>query len=239
MIVIPDIHGRTFWKKPVTKALEDGENIIFLGDYVDPYEYEEVPKGGLVPLLERVIRIKRNHPELVTLLLGNHDLHYLDENLGGSRYDFSRAVLYNRLLKDNADAFRIACEREIGGRKFLFTHAGVKRGWLEFEDDYLGTLAPEDVCSRLNEMWLDEDQRQTLLDILADTSPSRWGFQRYGSPIWNDVEDFAQDADELPGYYQIFGHSQKEKGPIIREHYACLDCRRAFLIDSLGIIQNI
>ena len=36
ILVIPDIHGRIFWKD-ATKF--DGE-IIFLGDYVDPYPHE-------------------------------------------------------------------------------------------------------------------------------------------------------------------------------------------------------
>ena len=239
MIIIPDIHGRTFWKEPVTKALETGESIIFLGDYVDPYEYEGVPMGGLVPMLERIISIKREHPGQVTLLLGNHDLHYLSEDLGGSRYDYSRAVFYVRLFRDNSELFQMAAEAEIGGQKFLFSHAGVKRGWLDFEDDYLGKLAPEDVCSRLNEMWIDKEQRPALLDILADISTSRWGAQPYGSPVWNDVEDMADDADELPGYYQIFGHSQQEENPVIGEHFACLDCRRAFIVNDKGSIQEL
>ena len=34
MIIIPDIHGRDFWKE--VTAIED-EEFVFLGDYVDPY----------------------------------------------------------------------------------------------------------------------------------------------------------------------------------------------------------
>lgn len=75
MIIIPDIHGRTFWKYAV-KGRET-EEIVFLGDYVDPYtELEGIePSKGLVALKE-VIEFKKHHPENVTLLLGNHDLCY-------------------------------------------------------------------------------------------------------------------------------------------------------------------
>ena len=36
MIIIPDIHGHTFWKDAVAKRRE-GEMVIFLGDYLDPH----------------------------------------------------------------------------------------------------------------------------------------------------------------------------------------------------------
>ena len=41
-------------------------------------------------------------------------------------------------------------------------------------------------------------------------------------------------AERLPNVYQIFGHTQQEAGPVITEQYACLDCRRAFLLTNKG-----
>ena len=40
LIIIPDVHGRDFWRK----AVEDnpGAEFIFLGDYLDPYGFEEI-----------------------------------------------------------------------------------------------------------------------------------------------------------------------------------------------------
>ena len=43
MIIIPDIHGRTFWKKAV-KGHENDE-IVFLGDYNDPYPADNIKPG--------------------------------------------------------------------------------------------------------------------------------------------------------------------------------------------------
>ena len=37
ILILPDIHGRTFWKKPCENPKEF-DLIIFLGDYLDPYE---------------------------------------------------------------------------------------------------------------------------------------------------------------------------------------------------------
>ena len=40
LLIIPDVHGREFWKD----AVEEYPNlpVIFLGDYMDPYSYEGI-----------------------------------------------------------------------------------------------------------------------------------------------------------------------------------------------------
>ena len=39
ILIIPDIHGRTFWKDACSKW--EGK-VIFLGDYLDPYSDEGI-----------------------------------------------------------------------------------------------------------------------------------------------------------------------------------------------------
>lgn len=41
VLVIPDIHGETFWKEPVQKYIDQVDRIVFLGDYLDPYRQFE------------------------------------------------------------------------------------------------------------------------------------------------------------------------------------------------------
>jgi hypothetical protein len=38
ILAIPDVHGRIFWKGPVKKYMAAVDKVIFLGDYLDPYE---------------------------------------------------------------------------------------------------------------------------------------------------------------------------------------------------------
>jgi hypothetical protein len=57
--------------------------------------------------------------------------------------------------------------------------------------------------------------------------------------VWNDVDEMVKDAAELPGWYQIFGHTQQEFDPIICEHFACLDCRRAFRLSAFGYTREL
>ena len=40
LIIIPDIHGRTFWKEAIQKY--PNSKTIFLGDYLDPYPHEGI-----------------------------------------------------------------------------------------------------------------------------------------------------------------------------------------------------
>ena len=85
MIIIPDIHGRTFWKSAV-KGRET-EEIVFLGDYVDPYSELEglEPLDGFIALSE-IVEFKKLHPDNVTLLLGNHYDHIYSASDAKSAY---------------------------------------------------------------------------------------------------------------------------------------------------------
>lgn len=101
----------------------------------------------------------------------------------------------------------------------------------------LGTIQPDEVCSKLNGYLQDRESWPRFFTALSDVSHARWGSSRYRSMIWSDVEDWADDeAFELPDVYQIFGHSQQETDPVIGEHFACLDCRKAFRLTDEGII---
>lgn len=235
MIIIPDLHGRDFWMKPVHENLGK-ERIIFLGDYLDPYDHEDIATSEVFPRFEEIIALKRENPDTMTLLLGNHDLHYLNGDLGGSRYDFLHGFRNKKAILDNLDLFQMAYQVEIAGKKYLFSHAGIMRGWLEANQHLLGDIQPDEACSKLNAYLQDRESWPRFFTALGDASRARWGSSKYGSMIWSDVEDWADDESfELPDIYQIFGHSQQEVDPVIGKHFACLDCRRAFRLTEDGL----
>ena len=76
LTIIPDVHGRPFWRD----AVKDVEvtPVIFLGDYLDPYPQDIVTWEDAIQGLNDIIELKKKNPERVTLLLGNHDVHYLE-----------------------------------------------------------------------------------------------------------------------------------------------------------------
>jgi UDP-2,3-diacylglucosamine pyrophosphatase LpxH len=88
IIIIPDVHGRRFWKPAVQKyaseLTSDQMHCVFLGDYLDPYEFEQQQEmvGSTTDVInnfKEILKIKEALGSSVTLLLGNHDLHYIDE----------------------------------------------------------------------------------------------------------------------------------------------------------------
>ena len=73
LTIIPDVHGRSFWRRAVQDAPEDG-TVIFLGDYLDPYPWEEITPGDATRMLQEIIALKMARPDRVVLILGNHDM---------------------------------------------------------------------------------------------------------------------------------------------------------------------
>ena len=59
LLVIPDIHGETFWREPVQRYIDQVDRIVFLGDYLDPYRDEGktyTPQGLFDNLMDIICR---------------------------------------------------------------------------------------------------------------------------------------------------------------------------------------
>ena len=233
MIIIPDVHGRRFWIKPVKEHLGK-EHIVFLGDYLDPYRDENIPEEVVFSRFQDILTLKKNHPNDITLLLGNHDLHYLSSHIEGGRFDVVNSERNKRMFTENISLFQLAYEAKVGGVKYLFTHAGILWGWIISHNELFGKIKPNKISSKLNELWRSEESKDELYKALGDIPLSRWGRYLYGSPVWSDVDDMDVNNAELPGFFQVFGHTQQEYRPIINDFFACLDCRRAFQLTESG-----
>ena len=91
ILIIPDVHGRTFWKEAINKFPKNefpNMEIIFLGDYIDPYPREKITPESALKRFKRIIKLKKKYPERITLLIGNHDFHYIDGSRRGCRMDY-------------------------------------------------------------------------------------------------------------------------------------------------------
>lgn len=235
MIVISDIHGRTFWEKAI-KGNED-EEIIFLGDYLDPYGYEGISFNDAFSNFEKIIEFKKAHKDNVILLLGNHDCHYLEYISPCSRYDYINASKICKILKDNLDLFQLAYEKKINGKNYIFSHAGILSGWVKNNPLIFKGCNSSNIVSKINSLFSKGDI--DLMIGLEDINTFRGGNSHYGSIIWADVREFLDEKKSFPNTYQIFGHTQQSSDPIIEDNYACLDCRKAFSIDDKGNIKAL
>ena len=124
IVIIGDIHGRDSWQKIV----DDNPNSIFyfLGDYLDPYRREGISEFDALENFKTIIDFKKKLPDYVTLLLGNHDIHYLfypnyPINSEESDYIYDNIDIFQK----NKDLFTYMAQ--FG--KILISHAGVTNKW--------------------------------------------------------------------------------------------------------------
>lgn len=156
MVVIPDVHGRTFWKHAIP-FIENGTNVVFLGDYLDPYPHEGIKPGQALENFKEILSVTEGKPN-VTLLIGNHDFEYMIESAPECRCDYTRYDKIHDLFWENADMFHF-------GKQFrpdtapgtatlplTLSHAGIHYAWyqelraelatvLELEDNNKPTYA--------------------------------------------------------------------------------------------------
>ena len=223
LIIIPDVHGRPFWRKAVKE--HPGEEFIFLGDYLDPYPQDGVTEEEAFAGLKDIIALKESHPDRVTLLWGNHDLHYLYPELEGSRLDRWHAMRNRDFFREHYSQFQIAAERTAAGKRFLFTPAGVGKKWVE---SLLPTIKEEEITARFfNELF----PYQAFIRALSSISYYRGGPERYGSLIWADLMEQGELDNQLPSTVQVFGHTIVLEGYNYDNRIYGLDCQECFYLD--------
>jgi len=262
-LIIPDIHGRKFWKETLLKYNKQEYPklvIIFLGDYVDPYQFEGVTREDAISNFQEIINIAKDDNR-IHLLIGNHDMHYWYDAEFKSRVDFKNYDTIKNMFLQNFTMFDVAYEEIINGEKFLYTHAGVSKPWLDHLhfigkttlDNIKNKKANEDrksfakmlskmkpTAKELNQMKLDWQGQANLWMA----SYARGGEHNVGSCIWEDLSEWGFNGMEIPGIWQIFGHSRWSKpnpdDAYINEErkFACVDTASSWIITNKGKIEK-
>ena len=125
ILIVPDVHGRKFWHKAI-EMIDEVDQVVFLGDYLDPYSYEGITFEDALIELEGILAFKEDYPDKVVLLVGNHDMHYIKtEFMDCSRLNVWRRVEVHDLFMNNIDKFQLIHELD----NYLFSHAGVYLEW--------------------------------------------------------------------------------------------------------------
>lgn len=131
ILIIPDVHGRAFWRK----AVESYPDLptVFLGDYLDPYTHYDgiLPTEAFVEFKE-ILKFKSQNKKRVTLLLGNHDIHYLGAKLNSSRKDWMNQEKIENIFVKKLSLFELTKLVRVGDRQYLFSHAGIIPEWMEW-----------------------------------------------------------------------------------------------------------
>lgn len=214
ILIVPDVHGRTFWHR-ATELVDKVDQIVFLGDYLDPYPHEGISFDEAFEEFNEIVEFKKEYPDLVTLLVGNHDMHYIiDEFMNCSRRNIEMQGQLHDLYNSNLDLFKLIHTED----DWIFSHAGVYKDWM---DKYEFTLEDLNLKTFLGSQW----------PALEDLSLYRGGQNSVGSCIWADIRE-SVGHDLIPNYKQVVGHTQLNEKPYITDKIACLDVRRCFILDT-------
>ena len=240
ILIIGDVHGRQFWKDACLNHKDEFDKIVFLGDYVAPYGYEGITNEQAIAVFREVLDFKKENEEKVVLLLGNHDLSYFNTNICESRTDHRNWNLLNELYAENIKLFDLAWETEINGKRYFFSHAGVRKGWLKcvagewFAWDDTDKLPPADMFNNAFHKAYEDGQDELCESfeylIGVYSSYRGWGGWDYGSIVWADFREYL--TVEFPDVMFICGHTQLENKPIIESWAADLDVRRPFVLNT-------
>ena len=198
--IIGDIHGRDAWKRLV----DDDCINVFVGDYFDPYRFfpfEEMESNFL-----EITEYKKEHPNKVVLLYGNHDASYLpDTDDLTNRYDQKNAIRIKELFNITKDLFEGVAYAI--GNEYLITHAGVTSVW---KNTYLPEITdtnPTSMAAAINELW-DKEKRPFAF------MPNYYGKDLYGddphhSPLWVRPESLClHNLYRNTSVKQIVGHTK-------------------------------
>jgi hypothetical protein len=239
ILTIGDIHGRSAWKEIIfggqtefffwKQAVEedyldhegkykfqiDWDKIIFVGDYVDSFN---VSNTDILENLKDIILFARTYPELVVLLLGNHDIQYIVPNEWCSGHRPEMSFDLNEIFTKNETLFRIAyldeIESEYKGKTYtirtLWTHAGVSYGWY---NELIRDLKKPNFKFRSIFEGFENWKIDQLINMVWDCRISNiynvdmisGGGSLYAGPLW--IRPHILNDMPIDGYDQIVGHT--------------------------------
>lgn len=197
IIAIGDIHGRDFWQEFIDELADE---IVFVGDYFDAYDVHISPEEE-IRNFKAILALKREKPDRVKLLIGNHDYHYLN-GVGQqySRFNESAAAAITAVLEDALDVLQICYVY----KDVVFNHAGLTKTWCGNNDIDL-----ENLEQSINQKFISDRKAFGFVRGIGDTD----GSNVRQSPIW--VRPPQLLVDKLDGFKQVVGHTKQPSHRIL------------------------
>lgn len=240
VLIIPDVHGRKFWVDSC-QDISLYRKVIFLGDYMDPYEFENIKIEDAIENFKKIVEFKKSNIDKVVLLLGNHDMpyyskEYFNMSFFHCRYSKEHGEEISKIFDENRELFQLAyAENEI-----LYSHAGIIEPWLREAVGY----TKNDVDGIVREVNKMVNSKEGLSKLFL-VGYARGGRSKTPSCIWVDVfefMDFSNDDTDFCKIKQVFGHTYQfisivKKKPIIGPakegiNFKMLDCAKSFVLDE-------
>ena len=244
--VIPDVHGKDFWKE-AKENIDSLDKVIFLGDYLDAYlniyilasmipstyltKKELEAREAELNNFKEILEFKKAYSEKITLLLGNHDIGYWLDKSCSRQASGKMYKTYKSLFEDNINLFKLTEYVELDNEKILFSHAGILGKWLK-------QIKPElsiDSFS-LKKSFLDGSFNNLILKYNEPGYRDflRWAFwlvgrarggniNDNGSIVWADSSEWKDQKNIFGDIKQIVGHNKSYSPVELTEGVRCID----------------
>lgn len=217
-LVIPDSHQQSERLQTILTRYEAHvDRIIVLGDYFDSYAHNIADVQSMCKWLN----VAAQHPKY-TLLLGNHDLHYLYRGFRCSGYRIETQLeIDQRLSPETRAAFKTHAWI---GEDILCSHAGLTLQWYDRKP---GDMPLRVWLTRIDESFLGREWLGVTYNLaralVTGVGRSRGGYAtEIGGLLWCDWND---EFEPIPGVKQIVGHTFT--GRYAQDAYGDMRMRRA------------
>jgi hypothetical protein len=215
ILVLGDIHGQDIWK---SINPDDYDKIVFIGDYVDSFTI--TPHDQLNNLMD-IIQFKKDNPDKVILLFGNHDYHYLVDDQRYSGYDPVFAPQFRMVFREHIKLFQMVYEPF--GRIYC-SHAGITFKWLKTH----GITQDKDMMNTINDYLYYKPQ------IFKFVGSDPYGDTPHNSPIWvrlNSLHNYGIPGTHIVGHTSQINEIRVIEGP--KNSIYCIDVlpKQVLLID--------
>lgn len=206
ILVVGDIHGRA---EKLNFNMQDYDKIVFIGDYWDSFDIDYQTQKSV---FLKIIELKKQYPDKIVLLIGNHDYHYINLDLiyRCSGFQDEHYIAIHQMLNDNIDMFSAV---HIEG-KYVFSHAGISQNFLNQIDFKYGLNVNELSKLPINQL------PQEFFWI----GPNNQGKFLFDGPLWLRPNVLIYDT---PALNQIFGHTYYDniqRWSIGDNMLICVDC---------------
>lgn len=227
-LIVADVHEDLRYIEAVEALAEKADAVVCLGDYWDSW-------NGITPattVTTQWVKSKLSNPKW-TMLIGNHDLHYLFTHIPSFRcsgYNGLRHVIIDPIIK-RSDWKSFKFHLWVG--PWMLTHAGLCPKLLHDKPEEMSVA--EYMVLQEERIWKNIQKGESHPWLEAGWS--RGGRYGFGGIVWADW----MDMSIVPGVNQLLGHTEGLK---VREQKkdgtrnVCIDTQRRHVawIDEDGIL---
>lgn len=231
ILIIPDLHGKDIVKLLSNYNLETFDKMVFMGDYFDSFTIKPVKQ---LENFNKILELKEKYEDRIELLIGNHDLHYLNSKFRCAGFDDKFYFSFNQVLmplyKNKTLKVCVVIDN------YLFSHAGISNNWLKRLNIENKSITKNNIDLLINFVF------QSSLEFFSFQKPedsnerySIYGDNTYQSPLWIRPTSLIKDKVSFIGsenITQVVGHTSIQeiqvKNNIIFTD--CLDYKEELLI---------